>query len=135
MPDRVGPAVLVVEDDAAVRQLLVRWIERIHDGPVVSAADGETALDVLAAGNVAVAFCDQTLPGQGGDWLLQQMRERFPTVAIILATGNAALPERVALQPGVVGYLVKPFEGELVTQVLSDALLWHRVASRSSRPT
>jgi CheY-like chemotaxis protein len=133
MPDRVGPAVLVVEDDVVMREMLVRWIARIHDGPVLGAADAEAALELLAHGSVAVAFCDQTLPGKGGDWLLEQIRARFPTVAIILATGNSALPERVALQPGVVGYLVKPFEGELVTQVLADALLWHRVASRSSR--
>jgi response regulator of citrate/malate metabolism len=58
------------------------------------------------------------------------MREEYPTVAIILATGDDAIPARFTLQPGVVGYLVKPIAADLLVQSVLDAVAWHEVAAR-----
>lgn len=125
--------ILIVDDQAAVRELLARWLGA--EGHVLhQAADAESALDQLAAQSIGVALCDKTMPGRDGLWLVDQIRERHPGVAVILATADDTIPPRVSLQNGIVGYLVKPFRRDLVLAAVQDALAWHRVAARTPRP-
>jgi response regulator of citrate/malate metabolism len=49
---------------------------------------------------------------------------------VIFVTGDDAVPPRVALQSGVVGYLLKPFTADAVRDAVRDAMVWHRVAAR-----
>lgn len=124
--------ILIVDDEPPLRDLLARWL-----GPegyaLHEAADAEQALEVLAAQSIGVALCDRALPGRDGTWLVEQIRARHPAVAIILATADDAIPARVSLQSGVVGYLVKPFKRELVLAAVRDAGAWHRVAAQRPR--
>lgn len=125
--------ILIVDDEQPLRDLLARWLGAegyaLHE-----AADAESALAVLAAQSIGVALCDRALPGRDGTWLVEQIRERHPAVAIILATADDAIPPRISLQRGVLGYLVKPFKRELVLTAVHDALAWHRVAARTAQP-
>lgn len=52
------------------------------------------------------------------------------STGIILATGEY-VPPSVTLQSGVVGHLSKPFTTDAVRDALSDAMVWHQVASRN----
>jgi CheY-like chemotaxis protein len=122
-------SVLIVDDEAGVRELLTRWLAPA-DCSLCEAADAESALQLLESRPIAAVVCDLSMPGYGGEWLVSQIRERFPTVAIILATSNDAVPPRISLQRGVVGYLLKPFERTDVLNAVADAIAWHRVASR-----
>src|SRR5574341_2686580 len=65
-------------------------------------------------GGIGVVLCDRVLPGHDGGWLIDQLREQHPNVAIVLATADDSLPTRISLRDGVIGYLVKPFKQELV---------------------
>ncbi len=125
------PSVLIVDDEAAVRELLTRWLAPV-DCSLCEAADAESALHILERKPIAVALCDLSMPGQGGEWLVSQIRERFPTVAIVIATSNDAVPARVSLQRGVVGYLLKPFVRADTLNTVAEALAWHRAASRQA---
>jgi CheY-like chemotaxis protein len=125
----ISDLVLIVDDDPLIRELLESWLDR-GGYPTVCAVDAETAVQLLTSENIGVALCDQTMPGRGGEWLVGQIRERFPTVAVILATG-ADVPPRVSLQPGVVGHLHKPFGRAIVLEAVANASLWHQVASRA----
>lgn len=122
--------VLVVDDEAGIRHLLLRWLTGA--GHVVhEAADAESALRILAETAIGAVLCDRAMPGHDGLWLVERMRESHPSVAIILATADDGLPPQVTLQQGVLGYLVKPFKQELVLAAVHDALAWHRVAKQS----
>ena len=122
--------VLIVDDEQPMRELLSRWLA--PDGhAIVEAADADSALAILEQQPVAVMLCDRTMPGKGGDWLVAQVRDRFPNVAVILATADDAIPARISLQDGVLGYLVKPFRVDQVRGAVHDAIAWHHVASRS----
>jgi CheY-like chemotaxis protein len=122
-------AVLVVDDEPIVRELLAAWLVRagyrVHEAP-----DAESAIEMMATLSVSVVFVDQLMPGRGGEWLVTQVREQFPATAVILATGSD-VPRRVSLQPGVVGYLSKPFSRETVLRALEDGMIWHHVAARA----
>lgn len=126
-------AVLIVDDEAAIRQVLSRWLASPGQ-TVLEAPDAESALSVMASQAVGVVLCDQSMPGRDGLWLIGQIKDRFPNVAIILATANDAIPTRVSLQSGILGYLVKPFKRELVIGAVHDAMAWHLVAVRRRSP-
>ena len=122
-------SVLIVDDEELVRDMLTRILRRQNYIPH-EAADAEQALRILATTSIAVILCDRRLPGKDGDWLIEQVRERYPDIAIILVTGDDAVPERVISQRGVVGYIVKPFTAQTLYDVLRDAVVWHHAAAR-----
>jgi DNA-binding NtrC family response regulator len=121
-------SILIVDDDARIREFLVRWLKPAgHD--MREAPDAETALDLVVAGPPEVVLCDMQMPGRGGLWLVEQLRTQFPAVAIVLATAIASVPPVVSLQAGVVEYLVKPFDRERVIAAVDRAVAWHRSAA------
>ena len=124
--------VLIVDDEEPMREVLSRWLTP-EGHEVVEAGDAEAALKVLSAKPVAVALCDRSMPGHDGIWLVEQIRAQHPTVAIILATADDAVPPRVSLQSGVVGYLVKPFKQSLVLDAVRDAITWHNAAAAARK--
>ena len=122
-------SVLIVDDEELVRQMLVRVL---RPGPYVvyEAAGADAALDMLSSQRMAVMLCDRRMPGRDGDWLITQVRERFPALAVVLMTADDAVPPRVSLQPGVVGYVVKPFTPDTIRDAVRDATVWHHAAAR-----
>jgi DNA-binding NtrC family response regulator len=119
--------VLIVDDQSGIRELLISWIGR-EGYQTAQAADAETALDEMIARPADVVFCDIQMPGQGGFWLADRLRERFPETAIILATGNGNIPPAVSMQNGVVEYLLKPFNREAVLKAVRHGLEWHQMS-------
>jgi CheY-like chemotaxis protein len=135
-----GPStILVVDDEDGVRKLLTAWVTSLgHE--VKSAPDATTALTLLAEGPVDAAICDILMPGHDGVWLIDQMRQDYPNVAIVIATGISDMTPSVTLQAGIAGYLVKPFRLDDLRAALDNALApdspWVRsvVRGRASRP-
>jgi PAS domain S-box-containing protein len=109
--------VLLVEDDAAVRQLAAQVLEA--DGYVVlQAASGHEALDRLAhaAQLPRLVISDVVMPDMGGRQLGVQLRERYPDVGILFISGY--LEHRLELYGGPEHFLQKPFApSELVAKV------------------
>lgn len=124
--------VLIVDDEPPMRELLRRWLQPM-DYIVIEADSADAALEMMRQHPTGVVLCDIAMPGNGGDWLIQQMLTAFPAVAVVLATAEDSLPPRISLQPNVVGYLVKPFSRSLVLSAVHEALLWHRAASKRRR--
>lgn len=121
-------SILIVDDDARIREFLSRWLSP-ENHAIREAEDAETALDLVAAGPPEVVLCDMHMPGHGGLWLVERLRQQFPAVAIVLATAVDSVPPVVSLQAGVVEYLVKPFEREQVLAAVGRAVAWHKAAA------
>ena len=115
-------AILVVDDESAMRDLYGRFL--LADGYLpLEARTAAEALDVLARGDdIPIVIADLQMPGEGGEWLIERIRERFPTVAVILATANPNVPGSVTLQPSVVNYIVKPISREQLSAAVKTAL-------------
>lgn len=116
--------VLVVDDEYPMREIMTRWIDAAGF-TVTSAPDAESALEIIAERDIAVVTIDKDMPGYDGMWLVAEIRKRYPRVAMLLATGDAAIPPRVSLAEGVLGYLVKPFVPEDVIRAIVVASRWH----------
>lgn len=121
-------SVLVVDDEAAMRNLMMRWVELTghHASPACSA---EEALDVLAEEKPAVAVCDVRMPGRDGLWLADKIRREFPDTAVIVATGARDTDRRVVEHTGAVDYLLKPFGRDRLRFALDRGFDWHQAAA------
>ena len=117
-------AILIVDDEAAMRALYGRMLLTEGHMPL-EARTAVEALDVLTRDHdIPVVIADLHMPGHGGDWLIEQIRERFPRVAVILATANQSVPGSVTLQPSVVNYIVKPISRDQLISAVTSALQW-----------
>jgi len=102
--------ILVVDDEAIVRRLLKNFLER--DGfEVFEAIDGEHALQVLTGKTPDVLIADVNMPRKSGIELLENMREDYPQIPVILITGMASVEAAVeCMKIGAFDYISKPFE-------------------------
>lgn len=100
--------VLVVDDDATVREVVVSYL-RAHRHEVAEAGDGELALRTLAGWSADLVVLDLMLPGIDGLEVCRRLR-RDSEVPIIMLTARGEETDRVAgLEHGADDYVVKPF--------------------------
>ena len=112
-----GGAVLLVEDDEGVRELVAYHLARAGF-QVVEAEDGERAWERLEG--VDAVVLDWMLPGESGlDWLARLRRTHGQALPVLMLTARAREVDRVeGLEGGADDYLVKPFSAaELVARV------------------
>ena len=104
-----GETILVVEDDAEIRDLTVAALAEIGYG-ARAAADADAALRSLdAAPDVDLLLTDVVLPGQtSGLDLAQQVRARRPAIKILLTSGYIDPAEHRAASGGI-PVLRKPY--------------------------
>lgn len=126
-------SVLVVDDEACVRDLLGRWLAS-GGYQVRTAANAEEALARVTDRAPAVALCDVRMPGHDGLWLANQIRHNAPETAVIIATGVHDVGSAVtSLRQGVIDYLTKPFGRDRLRESVSRGLEWHKAARDSRR--
>ena len=113
-PPRHKPAVLFVEDEARMRDLLVRAIGS-WGFDVAAAKSGEEALRMMEASPRQILLLDLNLPAMSGMDVFQRVRERWPETQVIILTGFGDLDSaRRAIHLDVVEFLTKPCHlGEL----------------------
>jgi two-component system, OmpR family, KDP operon response regulator KdpE len=107
-PDVPDATILVVDDEPRY----VRWISvdlRASGYRVLTAADGQTALDLTAGERPDLVLLDIGLPVLDGLEVCRRIRE-FSTVPIVMLTAKAGEADKVAgLDAGADDYLPKPF--------------------------
>ena len=114
-------AVLIVEDEADIRELLSEYF-RARNFDVVGAADGRAA--VLAIEREPERFSlivtDLHLPGVDGLAVLRAARAANPAVYVVIVTGFASLDSAIqAVRLGAYDYLTKPFSLGQIDVVLA----------------
>lgn len=130
-----GGNVLLIEDDATIRRLVVSTLQR--DGYTVRAFEnGESALalpdDELRSFRVLVS--DVVLPGRSGRSTAAALRLRHPGLATVLMSGyydvDAAAPELIGEE-----FLQKPFTPRALADAVARALSSAPAADLAARPT
>jgi CheY-like chemotaxis protein len=102
------PVVLVVDDSAVDRRRAEKLLEREETLSVQSAANGREALELLEKSVPDLVLTDMQMPEMDGLQLVEEIRERFPSLPVILMTahGSEELAVR-ALQKGAASYVPK----------------------------
>jgi len=117
------PVILVVEDDPILTKMYKEKFSS-EGFKVISAADGETGLDMALAQNVDIILLDVMLPRMSGIDLLKKLRDHEKgknTLVIILTNLADAQEKETAINLGVKDYLVKAMQnpGKVVNTVKS----------------
>ena len=122
-PREPGRRILVVDDAEGIRTYLANLLE-LRGYSVDTAEDGRRALALLEAGaSPDVILLDVMMPGMDGLETLRRMRERDPSVNVVmLSVVGRAQTIVEAMQLGAIDYLNKPFEEEELDLVLRGAL-------------
>lgn len=101
--------ILVVDDHPSYREGVRALLGAFDDVDVVGeAADGNHVVDVVDASRPDAVLLDLGLPGRSGLALLPELRNRWPTLAIVVVTMDDDDESiRIALRRGARGYLLK----------------------------
>jgi DNA-binding NtrC family response regulator len=115
--------ILIVEDDAQLRDLLADHLEE-QGYTVRAAADGHEALAILERDRPPVILLDLRLPGVHGLQLLQRIRQDHPTIRVIVVSGvEDEILARSTLRQGAFDYVRKPFRLDRLDAVVLAALV------------
>jgi DNA-binding NtrC family response regulator len=116
--------ILVVEDDAQVRELMV-WMLREHDLTVLEAQTAEMAMALLQEhrGEVDLAIIDLVMPGASGLDLAAEMGREHPTAKILYISGyGSSIAMESILRRSPESALLKPFTMTQLAERVSQLL-------------
>lgn len=131
------PVVLVIEDEAALVELLRYNLQR-RDFEVISASNGEEALTIVEERSVDLMLLDWMLPGMSGIEVCRQLRRKTETrkLPIIMITARGERTDRVrGLDTGADDYVTKPFAPEELVARIRAVLRRARPALAEERLT
>jgi len=116
------PRVLVVDDEASIRDLLSKTLA-LAEYEVDLAFDGRTALDRLRTTPYDLLITDLKMPGVDGLTVIREARRLKTDLPVIIITGFSTEASAIeAVNLGVSGYLTKPFRVPRVLAVAAKAL-------------
>ena len=120
-----GPRILVVEDDASVRQLIIDALEWSHAAVCGQAESAHQAIGLVARDDFHAIICDVLLRGGRAEALFNHLEERGSHLSrrIVFTTGLLQVPriEKICLETSNV-LLRKPFTLEELSHALSKVL-------------
>lgn len=115
-------AVLVVDDEAHIREILIEMLEQ-EGYRVEAAVDGQDALEMLDRESFRLMLLDIRMPRQGGLAVLAEAGRKAPDMPVIVITGLASPEERQeALTLGALKCVKKPFKIEELRREIRSAL-------------
>lgn len=114
---------LIADDDNTTCRVL-RLLLREHGHQVVAEAhDGEKAVELCEAHKPDIAFLDIDMPRMDGIAAAQRIRNAVPSVGIIMVSNLPTMDNvQKALQAGVSGFVVKPFNAVKVVEAIDNCL-------------
>ena len=121
------PTVLIVDDEQHIRLLIEQTLEELEDDGVelLTASDGEEALDVVANHHPDLVFLDVMMPKRNGFEVCRSIKDdpatAATTVVLLTAKGQAYDREQGAAA-GADEYLTKPFDPDDLLQRARVAL-------------
>src|SRR3984885_6684603 len=112
------PRVLVVDDEASIRDLLAKTLA-LAEYDVDVAPDGRSALERMRLYPYDLLIADLKMPGMDGLAVMREAKRYKADLPVIIITGFSTESSAIeAVNLGVAGYLTKPFR---VPQVLAAA--------------
>lgn len=118
-----APAILVVDDDAALRMLLERYLTAFGYKPCFAASGEEALLIAGAEPAIRVIILDLVMPGISGRSLWEQLTALLPDAAIIFCSGHpASALARLGIDIKDAQFMQKPCRPAELQRRLSEVL-------------
>jgi DNA-binding NtrC family response regulator len=114
--------VLLVDDEKVIREGCRRAFA--NEGfRVLIAADGQEALEVLAAARVDAILCDLKMPRMGALGVLEEVVAHYSDVPVIIITGQGTVANALeCMKKGAYDFVTKPFRVDDLIEVVKRAI-------------
>ncbi|MCE9636011.1 MAG: response regulator [Planctomycetes bacterium] len=117
-----APRILIVDDECNIR-LALRTTLQATGAVVDEAADGASAIRCFEQSSFQAAIVDLRMPGMDGLEALRRIRERWPTVPVVIVTAHGTVDAAVdAMKLGAYDFLQKPFDPQQIRDVVRRML-------------
>jgi two-component system response regulator PilR (NtrC family) len=115
-------SVLLVDDERSMRDFLKILLKK-EGFDVRTASDGTQALEMLAERGADLVLSDIRMPGMNGIELLEQVKELYPGLPVVMVTAFASPDDAVqAMRNGAFDYISKPFNVNELKSVVHAAI-------------
>jgi two-component system, NtrC family, response regulator HydG len=122
MSPSAAPTVLVVDDETSILEALSKVLAK-EGLDVLTAQNGQEALDVIRRQPVHVMITDLRMPGMSGDDLLKAVKALTPEVEVIVMTAFGTVEVAVqAMKRGAYDFILKPLKRAPVVSTVNKAL-------------
>lgn len=115
------PSVLVVDDEPVIRDMAVMMLREVGVTEVLTASDGEEALDIYKREqhNIGLVLLDLTMPRMNGEEAFRQLRRINEDVKVVLSSGysESDIQDRFAGK-GLYGFIQKPYMSEVLQDMV-----------------
>jgi len=117
-----GKTVLIVDDEAIVRESLGDWLKNTYQ--VATAETGEEALELIEKQDFDILIVDVRLSGKSGIQVLREVKAAKPYIESIVITAYPSVELAVeAMKLGAVDYLIKPVAPDDLERLIRETLL------------
>lgn len=125
--------ILIVDDEKKIRNILTHILaDEQYD--TAACANGEDALDCVDTWCPDLILMDQNMPGMDGIETMIRIREKYPSISVIILTAFGSIPLAVkAMKSGAYNYITKPFDNEELLIAVRRALEHKRLNSEIAR--
>lgn len=122
--NQVKKQILVVDDNQDIRALLFRMLDS-EGYDVLTAINGEEALDIVKSHRLDLVLLDEMMPGKSGIDVLTEIRSskdsQIKNLAVVMITAKSLIDDiDAALSAGATSYIVKPFRSETIKQKIQN---------------
>lgn len=120
-------SVLIVDDEQHIRLLIEQTLEELADEGVdlLTAADGEEALEVVRNQRPELIFLDVMMPKRSGFEVCREIRQGLgltDTYVVLLTAKGQAVDRQQGLDAGADRYMTKPFDPDELLAVAREVL-------------
>ena len=121
--DNGGTTILIIEDEAVVRQSMADHLEDLQYR-VLGAENGRAGLEVFEREKVDLVLVDLRMPEMGGLEVLGRIAEMAPEMPTIVVSGTGVIDDAIgALHRGAWDYVLKPIKDfAVLTRAIDNAL-------------
>jgi putative nucleotidyltransferase with HDIG domain len=103
-------SVLVVDDEASIRDALKAYLQHLGVYKIQTAEDGRRAMEAMAHSHFDFVFTDLMMPEIGGMELLENLSQKGTPTSVVVMTGYPSMEKVIsATRYGACDFLVKPF--------------------------
>jgi putative nucleotidyltransferase with HDIG domain len=138
--------ILFVDDERSILEGLQRMLRpQRHEWEMAFAPGGEAALSMMETENFDVVVSDMRMPGMDGAALLEQVREKYPSVLRFILSGYTELEASLRAVPVAHQFLLKPCDPDALrgaieratslVEVLNSKMLTSMVGSLKDLPS
>lgn len=114
-------SVLVVDDSAMARKMLIKSLPAHWEMEITQASNGQEAVEAYRAGKAEIMFLDLTMPIMDGYQVLETLRqEDMNSLVIVVSADIQPIAQQRVKSLGAIAFVKKPVSAEVIESVLKD---------------